>query len=140
MSVTINNLGLNGGKPFDVYIDRSTLTIKGAREAMFKLVEIQGKSTPQDPTVYFLDLYDADGEIVRYKVYENWGIKDTKLNEYKEYNIYQWLDIMVWSFQGTIYKNKPNPPRRLRHSKNYLLLERIVKFVESNSNLKTIAK
>ena len=33
MSVTINNLGLDGDNPFDVYIDKTN-----ARKAMFKLI------------------------------------------------------------------------------------------------------
>ena len=66
MSVTINNLGLDGGNPFDVYINKTN-----AREAMFKLIKKDKTQKPYLVTTYIVELHDADGEIVNYKIYVN---------------------------------------------------------------------
>tara|TARA_B110000196_G_scaffold267511_1_gene241234 strand:+ start:91 stop:516 length:426 start_codon:yes stop_codon:yes gene_type:complete len=137
MSVTINNLGLDGGNPFDVYIDKTN-----AREAMFKLV-IKGKTQkPDQVTTYIVELHDADGEVVKYKIYENWDRSNSRFDssipetpDNKVYNIYQALykdgKFVMWTFRNNVYDS--GCP--IANKRNTLLDNYIVKFVKSNSNL-----
>ena len=137
MSVTINNLGLDGGNPFDVYIGMPSKT--NAREAVFKLIQ-KGETIDKHPVMtYIVELHDADGETVRYKTYKNWDISNSrfdssmpKTSNNKVYTIFEWDKNAIgyngegcWQNQGSVYEDKkPN-----------LIHKRIVEFVESNSNL-----
>jgi|TARA_R110000765_G_scaffold72887_1_gene142429 hypothetical protein len=137
MSVTINNLGLDGGNPFDVYIDKTN-----AREAMFKLIKKDKTQKPDQVTTYIVELHDADGEVVKYKIYENWDRSNSRFDssipetpDNKVYNIYQALykdgEFVMWTFRNNVYDS--GCP--IANKRNTLLDNYIVKFVKSNSNL-----
>ena len=137
MSVTINNLGLDGDNPFDVYIDKTN-----AREAMFKLIKKDKTQKPDQVTTYIVELHDADGEVVKYKIYENWDRSNSRFDssipetpDNKVYNIYQALykdgKFVMWTFRNNVYDS--GCP--IANKKNTLLDNYIVKFVKSNSNL-----
>ena len=137
MSVTINNLGLDGDNPFDVYIDKTN-----AREAMFKLIKKDKTQKPDQVTTYIVELHDADGEVVKYKIYENWDRSNSRFDssipetpDNKVYNIYQALykdgKFVMWTFRNNVY-DRGCP---IANKKNTLLDNYIVKFVKSNSNL-----
>ena len=133
MSVTINNLGLDGGNPFDVYIDKTN-----AREAMFKLIKKDKTQKPDQVTTYIVELHDADGEVVKYKIYENWDRSNSRFDssipetpDNKVYNIYQALykdgEFVMWTFRNSVYETQ---------SKVNKLDMAIVGFVQCGSNLK----
>ena len=137
MSVTINNLGLDGGNSFDVYIDKTN-----AREAMFKLIKKDKTQKPDQVTTYIVELHDADGEVVKYKIYENWDRSNSRFDssipetpDNKVYNIYQALykdgEFVMWTFKNSVYDS--GCP--IANKRNTLLDNYIVKFVKSNSNL-----
>ena len=137
MSVTINNLGLDGGNPFEVYIDKTN-----AREAMFKLIKKDKTQKPDQVTTYIVELHDADGEVVKYKIYENWDRSNSRFDssipetpDNKVYNICQALykdgEFVVWTFKNSVYDS--GCP--IANKRNTLLDNYIVKFVKSNSNL-----
>ena len=123
----LNKLGLDGETPFDVYLNKTT-----PKEAIFKLISVDGLNTPKNPLTYIIELHDADGVKISYKVYEHWGVKNTLLNEYKVYTIYEAHykpgDICAfqqWNFMSSVYEDKPCN----------LLEARIVGFIKSGSNL-----
>jgi hypothetical protein len=131
MSVTINNLGLDGGNPFDVYIDKTN-----AREAMFKLIKKDKTQKPDQVTTYIVELHDADGEIVRYKIYKE--LVDASYKLYAQarnfkYHINQALYInnelswVEYKFKNSIYETQ---------SKVNKLDMAIVGFVQCGSNFK----
>ena len=122
MSVTINNLGLDGDNPFDVYIDKTN-----AREAMFKLIKKDKTQKPNQTTTYIVELHDADGEIVKYKIHEELDLSTSRFEYHINQAMYEKGEFTEYIYKDRVYETQS------RVSKLDIA---IVGFVQCGSNLK----